>query len=238
MREREGKHLAKDLIHRLKAMRKKIKEVRALHPDVVKQYRAALLDRIQKAGLPIPSDDERVLKEISFFADRVRRFGGVDATAKVILLSLRIICEAKNRLDERWSSSHRKFFANSTPWARKRMMLQSPSALSPARPIWRRFANKSRTLNKQFSRQGILFVISAPSGAGKTTLVEALRKTSNFLLFGLLHHTSTAQPVKSTADDYRFLAAAEFHARVEAGDFLEHAKVHGDHYGTLREPVR
>src|SRR5436189_4628644 len=46
MREREGKHLAKDLIHRLKAIRKKLKEVRALHPDVVKRYRTALLDRI------------------------------------------------------------------------------------------------------------------------------------------------------------------------------------------------
>src|SRR5437868_5989111 len=70
MREREGKHLAKDLIHRLKAIRKKLKEIGVLHPDVVKRYRAALLDRIQKAGLPIASDDERLLKEISFFADR------------------------------------------------------------------------------------------------------------------------------------------------------------------------
>ena len=70
MREREGKHLAKDLIHRLKASRKKLKEVRALHPDVVKRYRTVLLDRIQKAGLPLPNDDERVLKEITFFADR------------------------------------------------------------------------------------------------------------------------------------------------------------------------
>ena len=70
MREREGRHLAKDLIHRLKAMRKQLKEIRALHPEVVKRYRAALLERIQKAGLPIASDDERLLKEISFFADR------------------------------------------------------------------------------------------------------------------------------------------------------------------------
>ena len=70
MREREGKHLAKDLIHRLKAIRKNLKEVRALHPDVVKQYREALLDRIEKAGLPIAATDERLLKEISFFADR------------------------------------------------------------------------------------------------------------------------------------------------------------------------
>src|SRR5436305_6156110 len=70
MREREGKHLAKDLIHRLKAIRKKLKEVRALHPEVVKRYRATLLDRIEKAGLPLPSEDERLLKEITFFADR------------------------------------------------------------------------------------------------------------------------------------------------------------------------
>jgi uncharacterized protein (TIGR00255 family) len=70
MREREGKHLAKDLIRRLKAMRKQIKEIRGLHPDVVKKYRAALLERIQKAGLPIGTDDERLVKEVSFFADR------------------------------------------------------------------------------------------------------------------------------------------------------------------------
>jgi uncharacterized protein (TIGR00255 family) len=70
MREREGRHLAKDLIHRLKEMRKKIKEIRGLHPDVAKKYRAALLDRLEKAGLPLDPKDDRIMKEISFFADR------------------------------------------------------------------------------------------------------------------------------------------------------------------------
>ncbi len=70
MREREGKHLAKDLIHRLKTIRKELKEVRALHPGVVTKYRDAMLDRINKAGLNVALDDERLLKEISFFADR------------------------------------------------------------------------------------------------------------------------------------------------------------------------
>jgi uncharacterized protein (TIGR00255 family) len=70
MRECEGKHLAKDLIHRLKVLRKEIKEVRALYPDVVKKYRSALLERIEKAGLNLPIEDERLLKEVSFFADR------------------------------------------------------------------------------------------------------------------------------------------------------------------------
>jgi uncharacterized protein (TIGR00255 family) len=70
MREREGKHLAKDLIHRLKVLRKEIKEIRALYPEVVKKYRGALIERIEKSGLNLPVDDERLLKEISFFADR------------------------------------------------------------------------------------------------------------------------------------------------------------------------
>jgi uncharacterized protein (TIGR00255 family) len=70
MREREGKHLAKDLIHRLKNLRKTLKEIRSLHPDVVKRFRTALLDRIEKAGVPVTHDDDRLLKEISIFADR------------------------------------------------------------------------------------------------------------------------------------------------------------------------
>jgi uncharacterized protein (TIGR00255 family) len=70
MREREGKHLAKDLIHRLKVLRAEIKQVRALYPDVVKKYRGALLERIEKAGVNLPLDDERLLKEIAIFADR------------------------------------------------------------------------------------------------------------------------------------------------------------------------
>ena len=70
MREREGKHLAKDLIRRLKTLRTELKEVRALYPNVVKRYRDAMLERINKAGLNLAVDDERLLKEISFFADR------------------------------------------------------------------------------------------------------------------------------------------------------------------------
>jgi uncharacterized protein (TIGR00255 family) len=70
MREREGKHLAKDLIHRLKTLRQEIKGVRSLYPDVVKKYRTVLRDRLEKAGLDLPFDDERLLKEVTVFADR------------------------------------------------------------------------------------------------------------------------------------------------------------------------
>jgi uncharacterized protein (TIGR00255 family) len=70
MREREGKHLAKDLIHRLKTLRQATKEIRALYPEVVKKYRATLRERLEKAGLDLPLEDERLLKEVTIFADR------------------------------------------------------------------------------------------------------------------------------------------------------------------------
>lgn len=70
MREREGKHLAKDLIHRLKVVRQSLKEVRKMHPAIAEKYRAALLERIKKAGLDLDPNDERLLKEVAFFADR------------------------------------------------------------------------------------------------------------------------------------------------------------------------
>jgi len=70
MREREGKHLAKDLIRRLKVLRKELKEIRARYPQVVSRYRETLHERISKTGLNLAIDDERLLKEIAFFADR------------------------------------------------------------------------------------------------------------------------------------------------------------------------
>jgi uncharacterized protein (TIGR00255 family) len=70
MREREGKHLAKDLAQRLKTVQLSLKKIRQLHPDVVRKYRESLHQRIQKAGLEISKDDERLVKEVIFFADK------------------------------------------------------------------------------------------------------------------------------------------------------------------------
>ena len=116
------------------------------------------------------------------------------------------------------------------------MMRQSLSASSPARRNWRRFASKPKILSKKFSRRGILFVVSAPSGAGKTTLVERIRRTPN-LFYSVSCTTRTPRAGEIDGQDYRFLSDADFRERVAKGDFVEHAQVHGDHYGTLREPI-
>jgi len=86
------------------------------------------------------------------------------------------------------------------------------------------------------SRRGILFVVSAPSGAGKTTLCNALRQTPDFV-YSVSCTTRAPRPGEIDGEDYFFLGRAEFERRTAAGDFLEWANVHGQLYGTLRETV-
>jgi len=91
-------------------------------------------------------------------------------------------------------------------------------------------------LNKEFSRYGILFVVSAPSGAGKTTLCTALRQTPDFV-YSVSCTTRASRAGEIDGEDYHFISEEAFLQRIAAGEFLEHAKVHGKYYGTLREPI-
>lgn len=70
MREREGKHLAKDLIKRVKSVRDNVHKIRELQPAATARYRQTLQDRIARAGVELPIDDERLTKEVIFFAER------------------------------------------------------------------------------------------------------------------------------------------------------------------------
>ncbi|HST30858.1 MAG TPA: guanylate kinase [Chthoniobacterales bacterium] len=91
-------------------------------------------------------------------------------------------------------------------------------------------------MSSRFTRNGILFVLSAPSGAGKTTLLEAVRQTSEFVYL-VSCTTRPARAGEVEGEDYRFLSTEEFQACVKAGEFLEHATVHGYQYGTLLRPI-
>ena len=91
-------------------------------------------------------------------------------------------------------------------------------------------------MSRQFTRTGILFVLSAPSGAGKTTLCDALRQTPDFV-YSVSSTTRVPRAGEIEGDDYHFLSEKDFLSRVDAGDFLESANVHGRYYGTTREPL-
>ncbi|TLY52212.1 MAG: guanylate kinase [Gammaproteobacteria bacterium] len=86
-------------------------------------------------------------------------------------------------------------------------------------------------------KRGRLFVISAPSGAGKTTLVKALLQSEPRLRLSVSHTTRKMRPTESQGREYHFVTLAEFERRVAAGEFLEHARVFDNFYGTSREFV-
>ncbi len=88
-----------------------------------------------------------------------------------------------------------------------------------------------------FRRQGILFVISAPSGTGKTTLCENLRATPDFI-YSVSCTTRPPRKGEENDVDYHFLTREKFLALVEAGEMLEYAEVHGNYYGTLKATVK
>lgn len=100
-------------------------------------------------------------------------------------------------------------------------------------------SDSSHSISSQenhFHRHGILFVISAPSGAGKTTLCNTLRQTPDFV-YSISCTTRTPRPGEIEGEDYYFLSEEEFSRRINNDEFLEYAKVHGNYYGTLRETV-
>jgi guanylate kinase len=82
-----------------------------------------------------------------------------------------------------------------------------------------------------------LYVISAPSGAGKTSLVKALRERLPELELSTSHTTRPPRPTEQPGREYFFVSNAEFDAMVARGEFLEHARVFDNQYGTSRQQL-
>ncbi|HKE94887.1 MAG TPA: guanylate kinase [Povalibacter sp.] len=85
---------------------------------------------------------------------------------------------------------------------------------------------------------GKLFVVAAPSGAGKTSLVRALMKRMPELKFSISYTTRVQRPTERDEHDYFFVKKGEFERMRDAGEFLEHAQVFDNYYGTSRSQVQ
>lgn len=84
---------------------------------------------------------------------------------------------------------------------------------------------------------GKLFVVTAPSGAGKTSLIEAVMKDDPSLKISVSYTTRKPRPGEKEGVDYHFVDQRTFRAMQQRGDFLESAEVHGNHYGTAKQVI-
>ena len=85
---------------------------------------------------------------------------------------------------------------------------------------------------------GILFVVSAPSGAGKTSLVRALLAAEPEVRLSISYTTRRPRPGEADGRDYHFVTPDDFERMLEAGEFLESATVHGNRYGTSQKWIQ
>jgi guanylate kinase len=85
---------------------------------------------------------------------------------------------------------------------------------------------------------GLLFVVTAPSGAGKTSLIDALIQKDPRLKLSISYTTRPPRSGETNGREYHFIDEGAFLAMLQAGEFLEHAEVHGFRYGTSQRIVR
>ena len=87
------------------------------------------------------------------------------------------------------------------------------------------------------ARRGLMLVLSSPSGAGKSTIARALLERDAHIAMSVSCTTRSPRPGEVDGKDYHFVTVEKFQQMVEAGQFLEHAKVFDNYYGTPRAPV-
>ncbi len=85
--------------------------------------------------------------------------------------------------------------------------------------------------------QGILYIISAPSGAGKTSLVKALLQANRDIRLSVSYTTRAARPGELEGHDYHFISRAQFETMLAHQEFLESAEVYSNYYGTSKTGI-
>ena len=85
--------------------------------------------------------------------------------------------------------------------------------------------------------KGMMFILSSPSGAGKTTLTKKIAENNKNFTISISHTTRTPRPNEINGKDYEFVSEQKFNDLVRGNNFFEHANIFGNYYGTLKKPV-
>ncbi len=86
-------------------------------------------------------------------------------------------------------------------------------------------------------KKGMMFVLSSPSGAGKTTLAKKIAENNKNFTISISHTTRKPRPNEVNGKDYKFVNVEEFNLLVKKNSFFEHASIFDNYYGTLKKPV-
>ena len=86
-------------------------------------------------------------------------------------------------------------------------------------------------------KKGMMFILSSPSGAGKTTLTKKLAKNNLNFEISISHTTRKPRPTEVNGKDYYFVKKDDFNTLIKNNDFFEHARIFDNYYGTRKEPV-
>ena len=84
---------------------------------------------------------------------------------------------------------------------------------------------------------GVMFILSSPSGAGKTTLTKKIAEENSNFSISISHTTRTARPNEINGKDYHFVSQEKFDLLIKNNNFYEYAKIFNNYYGTLKTPV-
>ena len=86
-------------------------------------------------------------------------------------------------------------------------------------------------------KKGMMFVLSSPSGAGKTTLARKIAENNKNFTISISHTTRKPRPNEINGKDYKFVSVQEFNTLVKENNFFEYANIFDNYYGTLKQPV-
>ena len=86
-------------------------------------------------------------------------------------------------------------------------------------------------------KKGMMFVLSSPSGAGKTTLTKKIAKNNNKFIISISHTTRKPRPNEIHGKDYFFVSKDEFDKLIKGNHFYEYAKIFENYYGTIKKPI-
>jgi len=87
-------------------------------------------------------------------------------------------------------------------------------------------------------KKGMMFILSSPSGVGKTTITKKIAKNNTNFKISISHTTRKPRPKEINGHDYFFVNEREFNSLKDNNDFFEHAKIFDNYYGTLKKPVQ